>query len=169
VTSCIVDSAAIYIMVVKFRNTTCPPQPQLSLHSRAALASYSNGTRSYIAGRTQSAVYIVRCLWHVLVWAVILYNSFGLKPAYTVDPNFSLFGYRQNFRIRFRNTKTLAHQNVRENVCGFLRVTFLRRKGKLPLTFGIVYLWKSHFINQKVHLCQRHRVVVTGQPLGEDS
>jgi hypothetical protein len=63
VTACIVDSAAIYIMVVKFRNTTCPPQPHLSLLRRAALSSYSNGTRSYIGERTQSAVYIVRCLW----------------------------------------------------------------------------------------------------------
>jgi hypothetical protein len=43
--SCIVNSAAIYIMVVKFINTTCPPQPQLSLHRRAALSSYSNWTR----------------------------------------------------------------------------------------------------------------------------
>jgi hypothetical protein len=50
-------------MVVKFRNTICPPQPQLSLHRRAALSSNSNGTFSYIAERTQSAVYIVRCLW----------------------------------------------------------------------------------------------------------
>jgi hypothetical protein len=46
VTSCIVDSAAIYIMVVKFRNTIWPPSPQLSLHRRATLSSYSNGTRS---------------------------------------------------------------------------------------------------------------------------
>jgi hypothetical protein len=44
-TSCIVDSAAIYIMVAKFRNTICPPPPQLSLHTRAALSSNSNGTR----------------------------------------------------------------------------------------------------------------------------
>jgi hypothetical protein len=36
VTSCIVDSAAIYIMVVKFRNTICPPPLQLSLSRRAA-------------------------------------------------------------------------------------------------------------------------------------
>jgi hypothetical protein len=62
VTSCIVDSAAIYIMVVKFRNSICPLQPQLSLHRRAALSSDSNGARSYIAERTQSTVYIVRCL-----------------------------------------------------------------------------------------------------------
>jgi hypothetical protein len=46
VTSCIIDSAAIYIMVVKFRNTICPPPLQLSLHRRAALSSNSNGTRS---------------------------------------------------------------------------------------------------------------------------
>jgi hypothetical protein len=45
-TSCIVDSAATYIMVVKFRNTSWPPPPQLSLHRRAALSSNSNGTRS---------------------------------------------------------------------------------------------------------------------------
>jgi hypothetical protein len=59
VTPCIVDSAAIYIMVVKFRNTIWPPLPQLTLHRR----SNSNRTRSYIAESTQNAVYIVRCLW----------------------------------------------------------------------------------------------------------
>jgi hypothetical protein len=32
--------------VGKFRNTICPPPPQLSLHRRAALSSNSNGTRS---------------------------------------------------------------------------------------------------------------------------
>jgi hypothetical protein len=57
-------SAAIYIMVVKFRNTIWPPPPQLSLHRRAALSSNSNGTRSFIAERTQNPVYIVRCLWY---------------------------------------------------------------------------------------------------------
>jgi hypothetical protein len=46
VTSCIDDSAAIYIMVVKFRNTIWPPPPQLSFHRRAALSSNSNGTWS---------------------------------------------------------------------------------------------------------------------------
>jgi hypothetical protein len=33
-------------MVVKFRNTICPPPPQLSLHRRAALSRNSNGTCS---------------------------------------------------------------------------------------------------------------------------
>jgi hypothetical protein len=32
-------------MVVKFRNTICPPPPQLSLHRRAALSSNSKGKR----------------------------------------------------------------------------------------------------------------------------
>jgi hypothetical protein len=49
--------------VVKFQNTICPTQPQLSLHRRAALSSDSNGTLSYIAERTPCAVYFVRCLW----------------------------------------------------------------------------------------------------------
>jgi hypothetical protein len=75
VTSCIVDSAAIYIMVVKFRNTICPPSPQLSLHRRSALASDSNGTRSYIAERTQSVVYIVRCLWDTVGFNFFFANT----------------------------------------------------------------------------------------------
>jgi hypothetical protein len=33
-------------MVVKLRNTICPPPPQLYLHRGAALSSNSNGTRS---------------------------------------------------------------------------------------------------------------------------
>jgi hypothetical protein len=54
-----------YIMVVKFWNTICPPPRQFFFHWRAALSSNSNGTRPYIAERTQNAVYIhiVRCLW----------------------------------------------------------------------------------------------------------
>jgi hypothetical protein len=63
VTSCIVDSAAIYIMVVNFRNTICPPPLQLSLHRRAALSSNSNGTRSVYSRKNPKAVYIVICLW----------------------------------------------------------------------------------------------------------
>jgi hypothetical protein len=41
-------------MVVKFINTIWPPPPQLFLHRRAALSSNSNGTRSYVAERTQN-------------------------------------------------------------------------------------------------------------------
>jgi hypothetical protein len=40
------DSAPIYIMVFKIRNTIFHTPPQLSLHSRAALSSNSKGTRS---------------------------------------------------------------------------------------------------------------------------
>jgi hypothetical protein len=42
----IVDSAAIYIIVVKFINNIFPLPLQLSLHRRAALSSNPNGTRS---------------------------------------------------------------------------------------------------------------------------
>jgi hypothetical protein len=60
VTSCIVDSAAIYIMVFKMRNTICPPPPQLSLHKLAALTSNSNGTRSvYNRKNPKSSLYRV--------------------------------------------------------------------------------------------------------------
>jgi hypothetical protein len=58
VTSFIVDSAAIYIMVVKFRNTIWPPPPQLSHHRTAALSSNSNGTRSvYSRENPKSSLY----------------------------------------------------------------------------------------------------------------
>jgi hypothetical protein len=58
VTSLFVDSAAIYIMVVKFRNTICPPPPQPSLHRRAALSSNSKGTRSvYSRKNPKSSLY----------------------------------------------------------------------------------------------------------------
>jgi hypothetical protein len=43
---------------VKFRNTIWPPTPQLSLHRRAALSSYSNGTRSvYSRENPKSSLY----------------------------------------------------------------------------------------------------------------
>jgi hypothetical protein len=64
VTSCVVDNAATYIMVVKFRNTIWPPPPQLSLQWRAALSSNSNGSRSvYSKENPKSSLYHVRCLW----------------------------------------------------------------------------------------------------------
>jgi hypothetical protein len=63
VTSYIVNSAATYFMVVKFRNTSWPPPPQLSLHRRAALSSNSNGTRSvYNRENPKSSLHI---LWDV--------------------------------------------------------------------------------------------------------
>jgi hypothetical protein len=65
VTSCIVDSAAIYIMAVKFRTTICPPPLQLSLHRRAALSSKSNETRVRIWQKElKKESIIVRCLLH---------------------------------------------------------------------------------------------------------
>jgi hypothetical protein len=46
------------IMVDKLRNTICPPPPQISLHTRAALSSNSNGTRSvYNRKNPKSSLY----------------------------------------------------------------------------------------------------------------
>jgi hypothetical protein len=48
-------------MVVKFRNTTCPPPPLLSLHRRAALSiAIQTAHGPYIAERTQKAVYTLQ-------------------------------------------------------------------------------------------------------------
>jgi hypothetical protein len=80
---CIVDNAAIYIMVVKFRNTTWPPPPQFSLHRRAALSSHSYGTRSYIADRTKTQS--------------IYYKMSVRQTEATVD-----------FHIEFRNSQALG-------------------------------------------------------------
>jgi hypothetical protein len=69
--SCVVDSAAIYIMVVKFRNTICPPPPQLSLHRRGALSNISNRTRSvYSRKNPKSSLYCevsmgAHCTMHI--------------------------------------------------------------------------------------------------------
>jgi hypothetical protein len=62
VTSCIVDIVAIYIMVPEFRNTVCPPSPQLLLHKRAALLTNSKGIQSLYSRKNPKAVYNVRCL-----------------------------------------------------------------------------------------------------------
>jgi hypothetical protein len=62
-------------MVDKFRNTICPPPPQLSLHRRAALSRNSNGNGPYIAECTKKQFIFLallrgripknigRCLW----------------------------------------------------------------------------------------------------------
>jgi hypothetical protein len=63
VTSCIVDSAAIYFMVAKFRNTICPLPPQYLLHRKAALSTNSKGEQSEYSRRPRKVVYYVRCLW----------------------------------------------------------------------------------------------------------
>jgi hypothetical protein len=106
VTSCIVDSAAIYIMVVKFINTTWPTPPQLSLHRRAALSSNSNGTRSYIAERTQSAVYIVRCLWLALIFGGNITGGSKRKRGKSL---LFLFNKTYDLRYSFREIKSILH------------------------------------------------------------
>jgi hypothetical protein len=80
VTSCIVDSAAISIMGAIFRNTICPPPPQLLLHRRAALSTNSKGTQSVYSRRNpkshlyfdMSVVYpSVRCAHRDIMTTII--------------------------------------------------------------------------------------------------
>jgi hypothetical protein len=61
----------LYIMVVKFRNTIWPPPPQLSLHRRAALSSYSNGTRSVYSKREPKKQSILWDVYEVLRQEII--------------------------------------------------------------------------------------------------
>jgi hypothetical protein len=83
VTSCIVDSAAIYIMVVIIWNTSWPPPPQLSLPRRAALTTNSNGTQSAHKGkgwgrsRNYSHVYESMVLCRVHIFLFILSSYIG--------------------------------------------------------------------------------------------
>jgi hypothetical protein len=89
VTSCIVDSsAAIYIMVVKFRNTICPPPPQLSLQEGCALSSNSNGTRSvYSRKNPKRSLYSMACtILHSAFSSTPFKNTgeFGIKTAFCV-------------------------------------------------------------------------------------
>jgi hypothetical protein len=63
VTSCIVDSAAIYIMVVKFRNTISPLHRSSPFIRGLRCQAIQMEHGLYITERTQKAVYIVSCLW----------------------------------------------------------------------------------------------------------
>jgi hypothetical protein len=51
VISCTIDSALLYIMVARNRNTIWPPPPQHSLRRRAALTTNSNVTQSAHKGK----------------------------------------------------------------------------------------------------------------------
>jgi hypothetical protein len=53
VTSCIVDSAAIYIMVVKFRNTICPLHRSSPFTGGLSHQAIQTEHGPYIAERTQ--------------------------------------------------------------------------------------------------------------------
>jgi hypothetical protein len=61
VTSCIVDSAAIYIMVVKFAPPPLHRSSPFIGGLRCQAIQMEHGP--YIAEITQKVVYIVRCLW----------------------------------------------------------------------------------------------------------
>jgi hypothetical protein len=62
-TSCIVDCAAIYIMVVKFRNTIAPLHRSSPFTPWLRCQAIQTEHGPYMTERTQKAVYIVRCLY----------------------------------------------------------------------------------------------------------
>jgi hypothetical protein len=61
-TSCIVDSAATYIMVVKFINNIGPLHRISPFIGELRCQAIQTEPGPYIAERTQKAVYIVICL-----------------------------------------------------------------------------------------------------------
>jgi hypothetical protein len=65
VTSCIGDSAAIYTMVVKFRNTVlfAPLDRSSPFIKELRCQAIQTEHGPFTAERTQKAVYIVRFLW----------------------------------------------------------------------------------------------------------
>jgi hypothetical protein len=60
---CIDDSAAIYVIVVKFRNTICPLHRSSTFIGGLRCQAIQTERVPCIAERTQKAVYIVICLW----------------------------------------------------------------------------------------------------------
>jgi hypothetical protein len=89
-----VDSTAICIMVVKFRNTICPPPPHGSpfIWEGCAVKQFKRGTWSavYIAERTpKSNLYIERCLWDGVLH-VVTYIPGPLTRTYKDAANMSI-------------------------------------------------------------------------------
>jgi hypothetical protein len=75
----------------QFWNTICSPPPQLSLHTRAALSSNSNGTRSVYNRKNKKQS--------------ILWDVYGLNPG--LAPTFSMANSHwpgQNIRPQFLQT-----------------------------------------------------------------
>jgi hypothetical protein len=85
VTSCIGDSAAIYIMVVKFRNTIFPPPPQLVPYLIGGLRCQpiQKEHSPYLAEITGKAVHNVIYLWVQLFKWLFRQNIFTIHEANT--------------------------------------------------------------------------------------
>jgi hypothetical protein len=109
VTSCIVNSAAIYFMVVKFRITICPP-PRRSSPVIGGLRYQAIQTEHgpYIAERTQKAVYIVRCLCLIYVHQYIkeVYNVLQYLWIIKIISNSN---DSQMYKYRYNNKLSVKH------------------------------------------------------------
>jgi hypothetical protein len=84
VLACTVDSALIYIMMVKDRNTICPSPLQLLLHRRVALSTNSKGTQ-YPKSSFQ------QCIPQMPYNTIVLYSTTVLYHHCTVFHNCSIY------------------------------------------------------------------------------
>jgi hypothetical protein len=126
--SCIVDSAAIYIMVAKFRNTSWPPPPQLSLY-RAALSSNSNRTRSVYSRENPK-----RSLYCEM--SVILTYNFKCT---NLDCSNALYSIRP--RISYENSWYMRHAKLfKIQLVELLNVEFWRISHKAKVEAAHAYL-----------------------------
>jgi hypothetical protein len=152
VTSCIVDSAAIYIMVVKFRNTIWPPPPQLSLHRTAVLSSNSKGTRSvYCRKNPKNSLYCEMSMYYRLLSTV--YSS--CIGYHNQDILIKLFYTILSYTIL--SAIPSAHQTEHENIiclitieprsmfwiCGPLKIVDDNIQYLLDFVCSIFWIWKS--------------------------
>jgi hypothetical protein len=129
-------SAAIYIMVVQFRNTICPPPPQLSLHTRAALSSNSNGTRSvYNRKNPKSSLYcemsicwepnffitVFFCMWKRLSHKY--FNPTVCKKKKNIT-NFSRFFFSSLRKKLYSTSQNGTHAQIYSSRCPFCNTCY---------------------------------------------
>jgi hypothetical protein len=80
VTLCIVDSAAIYIMVVKFRNTICPLHRSSPFIGGLRCLAIQTEQGPYIEERTQKAVVtaeIKTIYFNIQYWRIFRIHHYG--------------------------------------------------------------------------------------------
>jgi hypothetical protein len=108
--SSIVDSAAIYVMVVKMWNSTWPPFPAVfPSYTRAALTTNSNGTQSAHKVCTTVGIPIPpMCLcWHCVLFCFHFIETSETDHAVSLRPQ----KYWQKFSCRIRGIR-------HEKLCG---------------------------------------------------
>jgi hypothetical protein len=102
VTSCIGNSAAIYITVAKFRNTSCPPAHVL-LHRRAVLSTNSKGIQSVYSRKNLKSS--------------LQYNVIFLCSYLSYQPIFVAIKGRHKQRRRFHHVDKVVFSQLPRRAC----------------------------------------------------